>query len=250
MTRLFLPPERLAEEKITISGEEARYLSLVLRARPGEQLMIFDGTGSRYICRIFKVHKKEVVVEKIKKEPYCAESPVSITLAQGLPKADKMDLIVQKSTELGVHRIIPLITERSQVRHTEKTGRWRKIAMSASQQCGRDAIPEIEEPVKFEEFVIQPALPLDKGRTGEGPLKIIFSEEREKSNLKKIFADYKDIRKISIMIGPEGGFTHEEAGTAVDNGFIEVSLGPRILRTETAPIAAISIIEYMLGDMG
>ena len=138
MTRLFLPPEKLTVNQIIISGDQARYLSLVLRIKPGDSLIVFDGSGYRYICKVLQTHKKEVVIEKIKKEPYSAESPVSISLAQGLPKSDKMDLIVQKSTELGVSKIFPIITERSQIRHTEKVERWRKIALSASQQCGRE----------------------------------------------------------------------------------------------------------------
>ncbi|MBI5057801.1 MAG: 16S rRNA (uracil(1498)-N(3))-methyltransferase [Nitrospirae bacterium] len=240
MTRLFLPPEKLSGEKIIIDGEQARYLSLVLRVKPGEQVVIFDGSGHRYICRVLLVHKKEVVVEKIETEPYSAESPVHITLAQGLPKSDKMDFIVQKATELGVRKVIPLITERSQVKHTEKIERWRKIALSASQQCGREQIPEIDVPVEFEGFV--------KGELKGGG--IIFSEEQGERNLKKILTGYKDTKNITLLIGPEGGFTREEVSSAFEKGFIEASLGRRILRTETAPITAISIIQYELGDMG
>jgi len=247
---LFLPREKLSEEKTVITGDDARHLSLVLRVQPGEQLVIFDGSGYRYLCRILEVHKKEIVVEKIKKEPYSAESPVSITLAQGLPKSGKMDLIVQKSTELGVTQIIPLITERSQVRHTEKIERWRKIALSASQQCGRDKIPEIGGVVEFKVFITPPALPLDKGRNEEGLLKIIFSEGHKERNLKKILTDFKEAEHIILLIGPEGGFSQEEVSSAIEKGFIPASLGPRILRTETAPLTAISIIQYESGDMG
>jgi len=153
MIRLFLPPEKLSSEQIIINAEDARYLSSVLRVKPGDLITIFDGQGNRYICKINKIHKKEVIVEKIKKEAYSAESPLSIVLAQGIPKGDKMDFIVQKSTEIGVKKIIPLITERSQVQHTAKTERWRKIALSASQQSGREKIPDIEEAITFENFL-------------------------------------------------------------------------------------------------
>jgi len=241
VTRLFLPPEKLTEEKIMITGDEARYLSLVLRAMPGDKIIIFDGSGCKYECRILKVHKKEVVAEKIKKELYSAESPISITLAQGLPKSGKMDFIIQKATELGVSIIVPLITERSQLRHTEKVARWRKIAVSASQQCGRDKIPEVCEPVEFEKFIRNTPLT---------PLDIIFSEEQNERNLKKVLTDFKDAKNITLLIGPEGGFSIEEVSSAVGKGFIEASLGPRILRTETAPLTAISIIQYELGDIG
>jgi 16S rRNA (uracil1498-N3)-methyltransferase len=285
MTRLFLPPEKLAGEKIIITGDEARYLSLVLRMKAGEQFVIFDGCGQRYICRILQMHKKKVVVEKIKNEPCSAESPISITLAQGLPKNDKMDLIVQKSTELGVRRIIPLITERSQVRHTEKVERWRKIALSASQQCGREKIPVIDGPVEFANFLLNivegdegviPAkagiqrtrvgaiheLPLpdspvkpendeptDKAFSKKTPLKLIFFEEQKGNNLKEVLTSFRDKENVTLLIGPEGGFSNDEVSASVEKGFIKASLGPRILRTETAPIAAISIIQYELGDI-
>jgi len=240
MIRLFLPPEKLTSKKIIITGQQARYLSLVLRVKPGDPLTILDGSGYKYSCNILKCHKKEVLVERIKKEPYSAESPISITLAQGIAKGDKMDLIIQKSTELGVMKIIPLITERSQVRHTEKVERWRKIAVSASQQSGRKKTPEVTEPVNFKEFFARQG-------TGYG---IIFSEEEKEQNLKKTLDDFQGITDITLLIGPEGGFSNDEKNTAIQKGFISASLGPRILRTETAPITAISIIQYELGDMG
>ncbi|RJQ22803.1 MAG: 16S rRNA (uracil(1498)-N(3))-methyltransferase [Nitrospiraceae bacterium] len=242
MTRLFLPAEMLSEEKIVITGEQARYLSLVLRIRPGNRLIIFDGSTYKYICKVLHVHKKEITAVMVNKEPYTAESPLSITLAQGLPKSDRMDLIIQKSTELGVKKIVPLITGRSQVRHTAKTDRWRKIALAASQQCGREKITGIDDPVEFEKFLYNPPFPLFSG--------IIFSEEQKEQNLKRILAGLKDVENIVLLIGPEGGFSEEETEAAVGKGFITASLGPRILRTETAPLSAISIIQYELGDMG
>ena len=258
MTRLFLPPEKLTLNQIIISGDQARYLSLVLRIKPGDSLIVFDGSGYRYICKVLQTHKKEVVVEMIKKQPYSAESPVSISLAQGLPKSDKMDLIVQKSTELGVSKIFPIITERSQIKHTEKVVRWRKIALSASQQCGREKITEIKEPVEFAKFLSglhivnedNNAANVIPEKVGTSHLNIIFSEEQKEINLKKVLKDFKASTDIVLLIGPEGGFSGEEVSAAVEKGFIEASLGPRVLRTETAPIAAISIIQYELGDMG
>lgn len=246
MIRLFLPPEDLTSKQILIQGEQARYLSLVLRVKPGELLTIFDGQGHRYICKVSKIHKKEVLAEKIKKEIYSAESPISIVLAQGIPKSNKMDFIVQKSTELGVQRIIPLITERTQVRHSEKVERWRKIALSSSQQSGREKIPEVDEPIGFEEFIkVQNATSLPSS-SYKG---IILSEEEKERNLKKILNDLQHANKITLLVGPEGGFSRDEESAALHKGFISGSLGPRILRTETAPIAAISIIQYELGDM-
>ncbi|GBD95978.1 MAG TPA: 16S rRNA (uracil(1498)-N(3))-methyltransferase [Nitrospirae bacterium] len=255
MLRLFLPPEKLSSKQITITGDNARYLSLVMRVRPGDPLIIFDGLGYKYSCKILQCHKKEIVVEKISKAPYSVESPVSITLAQGIAKGDKMDFIIQKSTELGVRKIIPLITARTQIRHTDKIERWRKIASSASRQSGRDRIPEIDEPVDIREFLDSIAAPLAGGNTkgvkeSEGGFGIIFSEEKKERHLKEVLSSLKDTKNITILIGPEGGFPMEEVTAAVEKGFTEASLGPRILRTETAPLAALCIIQYELGDMG
>lgn len=277
MTRLYLPPELLIPEQIIITGDQARYLSLVLRAKPGDNLTIFDGSGFKYDCTIIRSHKKEVIAQKIKKETYSVESPISITLVQGLPKSDKMDLIVQKATELGIAKIIPLITERAEVRHTEKLSRWQKIAVAAAQQSGRDRVPEVAMTIAFGEYLeilpaentgsvipaetgIQKTKGLDScrslpsnvsvGSRDENMRRIIFSEEHKSRNLKQILNCLRETKKIIILVGPEGGFTTNEVTAAAERGFIEASLGPRILRTETAPIAAISIIQYELGDVG
>jgi 16S rRNA (uracil1498-N3)-methyltransferase len=239
MTCLFLPPEDLDKQQIVIHGENARYLSSVLRMKPGELLTIFDGKGNRYICRINEIHKKEAVVEKIKEEAFSAEPPILLTLAQGIPKTDKMDFIIQKATELGVHKIIPLITKFSQIRHTAKTERWRKIAQSASQQSGREKIPLIDDPILFGDF-----LALYKDADG-----LIFSEEKRDRNLREILNRLKNSGEITLIVGPEGGLSHEEVESSIEKGFTAVSLGPRILRTETAPIIALSIIQYELGDI-
>ena len=251
MTRIFLPPEQLASDEIVITGDNARHLALVLRIEVGERIEVLDGKGQKYTCTVKKTHKKEIVAEITSKETYSVESPVAVTLGQGIARGEKMDLIVQKATELGVSNIIPVITEHSQVRNTNKVERWRKIAASASQQSGRDKIPEINDLVKFDDYLKSPYnLSFDMGKKQEGLLKLILSESYKEQNLKIILRAEKNIKHIYLLIGPEGGFSQEEVSRAVENGFMEVSLGPRILRTETAPIATISIIQYELGDMG
>ena len=251
MIRLFIPPESISSNTITIVNDQSRYLSLVLRVQPADKITILDGQGYKYDCILVTVHKKEVVAKILSKAPYSVESPVSIILAQGLPKADKMNLIIQKSTELGVRSIAPLITEHSQVRHTEKLGRWRKIALAASQQSGRDRIPDIYDPIDFDKFIARKSSLLEKWHDRKLPLKcLIFSEREKDRNLKKVLSEIKnEAHHIILLIGPEGGFSKKEVTAAVDNGFVEVSLGPRILRTETAPLAALSIIQYELGDI-
>ena len=237
MICIFLSPEELSTEEVIIAGNQAKHLS-VLRVKIGEIITVFDGLGYKYDCKILQINKKNFIAEKLSKAPYSTESPVSITLAQGIAKGEKMDFIIQKATELGVNKIIPLITERSQVRHTTKIERWRKIAISAAEQSCRGKVPEINEPVSLEDF-------LEDRHIG-----IIFYEKETGKHLKQILKEFKDSKEITILIGPEGGFSKGEVNAAVEKGFLEASLGPRILRTETAAIKAISIIQYELGDAG
>ncbi len=221
MTRIFLPLEQLASDELVITGNNARHLALVLRIEAGAPLEVLDG------------------------------EPVAVTLCQGIARGEKMDLIIQKSTELGVNKIIPVITERSQVRNTNKLERWRKIATSAAEQSGRDRVPEILEPVVLNEFLVTPYnLPLNKKGKQDGLLKLILSASYKEQNMKEMLTADMDIKQILLLIGPEGGFSQEEITRSAENGFMEVSLGPRILRTETAPITTLSIIQYELGDMG
>lgn len=237
MICIFLSPEELSSEQVIITGNQAKHLS-VLRVKIGESITVFDGLGYKYDCKILQINKKIFIAEKLSKAPYSAESPLSITLAQGIAKREKMDFIIQKATELGVKKIIPLITERSQVRHTAKIERWRKIAISASEQSCRGKVPEINEPVSLDGF-------LESRHVG-----IIFYEKETGKHLKQILKEFEDSKEITLLIGPEGGFSKDEANTAVGKGFREASLGPRILRAETAAIKAISIIQYELGDAG
>lgn len=241
MRRIFLPPEDITSDIVTITGGQARHLTLVLRARPSDMISVMPGNGYEYKCRIVSVHKKEIRAEVISKAAFFAESPVSITLAQGISKGERMDIAIQKSTELGAARIIPVITERSQFKQAHKVERWRKIALSAAQQSGRDKAPDIVEPAQLEKFLDSIA-PESPG--------IIFFEEKRDRNLKEVLAGFKGIMEITILIGPEGGFTKDEVAAATEKEFVVASLGPRILRTETAPITALSIIQYELGDMG
>ncbi|MEF9476241.1 MAG: 16S rRNA (uracil(1498)-N(3))-methyltransferase, partial [Candidatus Mariimomonas ferrooxydans] len=196
----FLPPEELTTKQITITGEQARYLSLVLHVKPGEQLIILDGLGNQFTCRIIQSRKKEVIAEQLKKAPYSAESPIAITLAQGIAKGDKMDLIIQKSTELGIKKIIPLITKRTQIRHTDKTDRWRKIALSASQQSGREKVPNISEPISYDDFIYScsEATPTSVG--------ILLYEEEKNLKLKEVLGKLRHCKRIVLLVGPEAGF--------------------------------------------
>jgi len=259
MLRIYLPVTHIKEGQIEITGEKARYLVSVLRCSKGDEVIVFDGKGSCLKTRIIRIDKKKVVTEVVERVPSDAESPANIILAQGLLKGQKMDLVVQKVTELGVKEIIPIITERSQIRETGRVVRWRKIAEEASRQSGRNIIPVVHEPIGLRSFL--------KGRgklrgseetlkEKKGEMKgLIFWEEGGlplKDAILKIspspthpFTD----SPIHLLVGPEGGFTREEVAFTVQNGFVVSSLGKRILRAETAAISAVTLIQFLLGDL-
>lgn len=241
MPRLFLPGNFSEKDIITIIGEKARYLSTVLRCNRGDQILITDDKGNSYSAIIMNISGKEATAEILGEQSLNRESPLRITLLQGILKGVKMDLVIQKTTELGVNRIIPVITERSQLRETRKLLRWQKIAEEASRQSGRNIIPEISKPVEFDGIFNQSEMISGKG--------IIFWEEGGE-RLSDILKRFDKTAGISLFTGPEGGFTEKEVGTASENGFAVASLGRRIIRAETAAIAAISILQYELGDMG
>jgi len=253
MPRIFIPPTAVKEGRVSITGEKARYLTSVLRFKKGDELIVFDGEGNCFRTKILKADRREVTVEVLEKFPYDTESPLSIILVQGLLKGEKMDLVIQKATELGVKEIQPVITERSQVRETRKVTRWRKIAEEASRQAGRTKVPVIHEALVFKNFLTEP----EKLKRGQGGLKgFIFWEEGGVS-LKEA------VQKISpsplpsfthsplyLLIGPEGGFTGDEIALAETEGLIVVSLGKRILRAETASLSAVALVQFLLGDLG
>lgn len=241
MRRIFLSDHEIKAGFITIKGEKARYLSTVLRCITGDPLIISDNTGDSYSARIIHATKKEIEAEIIERRYFDAESPLHITLLQGILKGEKMDFVVQKAAELGVKDIIPVITGRSQVRETRKLQRWKKIAEEASRQSGRNVIPSIHDAVDLDGlFTASPLVP-DKG--------VIFWENGG-IGLSEVIAGFKGRDKIKIFTGPEGGFSEEEITAASANGFVAATLGKRVLRAETAAITALSIIQYALGDLG
>lgn len=241
MTRLFLDPEKILRDTAIIDGANVRYLTHVLRSSEGDELTLLDGLGKGYKGKIRSISRDRIDVQIIKAFDKVMESPLEITLAQGIPKAEKMELIIQKATELGIKRIIPLITHRAIVRPkgSMRLERWSKIATSSAQQSGRSRVPVIDGITGYKGF-------LSQGFSGIG---LIFYEGEIKKGLKEFLRGFKDIKEIIFLIGPEGGFTDEEVGMALKKGFTSVGLGPRILRTETAAITALSILQYELGDI-
>jgi len=231
--RIFYPD--LSKTSVKIKGEDLNYLKNVLRAMEGDEVGLFDGKGKTARARISRIEKNEITIYIKEISETRTESPLRATLLQGILKARKMDLVVQKTSELGVHRIQPLITERTEVRETRKVERWKKIAAEASRQCGRAVVPEIAEPALFEEFLAAYDNP-----------GIIFREQGGKS-LKEFQLKGNE---IALLIGPEGGLTEDEVTFALHKKFYQATLGPRILRAETAAVAALSLVQFTLGDMG
>jgi len=247
MPRIYLPVLRFANNRISITGEKARYLTSVLRCRKGDDLIVFGGAAGCFRTIISEIGRHEVIAEVTEKFLCNLEPPVRIILAQALLKGEKMDLVIQKTTELGVTEILPVVTLRSQLRETRKLSRWRKIAEEASRQSGRNVIPVVHEPVQFGSIFSVHASLFTAG--------LMLYEENgmrlsETVEALKRASNTATKRGLVVVIGPEGGFTGEEIALAREKGLLIVSLGQRILRAETAAISAITLVQFLLGDMG
>jgi len=244
MPRIFLPLEE-RPETIHIAGEKARYLINVLRSHVGDEIMVLDGKGSSYNAEITSVKNRELFARVKGAVPYDTESKVNIILIQGVLKGERMEFLIQKTTELGVNEILPVTTERSQLRETRKGPRWKKIAEDASRQCGRTHVPRIHDLLPFRELFAPSSLYAQYFRNSRG---LLFWEEGG-MKLTKARDVLGGCRSLMISIGPEGGFTKEEAYMARSRGFLVTSMGNRILRAETAAIAATALVQYVWGDL-
>jgi 16S rRNA (uracil1498-N3)-methyltransferase len=240
--RFFISPEQVSGQSITISGEDVHHIVKVLRMKTGDELLLCDGKGAEYSATIAQVNKSDIAAEvKARSKREIRYPP--ITLGQGLPKSDKRDWIVQKATEFGVAKIIPLLTERTIVKVREegkRVARWQRIAREAAMQSNRLDIPRVGHLVSFPEFLrtLSP-----RPRT-----LLLLPWEDGTVPIREILRANPDIKNIVVLIGPEGGFSAHEAEAAQGKGFHLVSLGPNILRTETAAVAVLSMIGYEFFD--
>ena len=237
MTRLFCDFPLAIGENIELPKDAARHI-MVLRLSAGDTLTLFNGLGGEYQARITRIDRQRVTTEIVSHSSREAELPYRITLAQGIPEATKMDWIIEKSVELGVSDIIPLAAQRSVVRldndrAEKRLSRWQAIAISAAQQCGRNRLPHIASPVGTGEYLRQ---------TTPSP-RILFSP-RATETLSE-WARHQKPQDITLLIGPEGGFSPEEENMAEQQGVTFLSMGPRILRTETAGLAAVAAINAL-----
>ncbi len=239
MPRFFLDiPD--TEQSIVITGQDARHIAGSLRMRAGDTLTVCNGHGTDFDCVIAAADNEQVVLEVTDRRRTASEPTVEVTLYQGLPKGDKLEWIIQKAVELGVTRIVPVVTARSiakpSPREEQKTARRQKIADEAAGQSGRGILPVVEPPISFADAAGRMA----RERT------VVFYECGGEP-LSTLLADPP--KALSIFIGPEGGIAPEELEKLVENGAAVATLGPRILRCETAPIAALAAVMTLTGNM-
>ena len=241
LTRIHTEEPLGTGKRCLITGSAANHLVRVLRLGVGADVTLFDGTGGEYAARIESIKKDSVAVDVGAHAATERESPLAVSLAQGVSRGERMDWVVQKATELGVGRIIPLITARSVVRldarqAQRKFQHWKGIAVAACEQCGRNRLPELATPVDLMEFL--------GGDASDGDLRLLLSP-RGRMRLSAVNSS----RSIILLIGPEGGLAPQEREAALARDFVEMRLGPRILRTETAAIAALAALQQAFGDL-
>ncbi len=262
ITNFYVNPENVKKDSLKIVGEEAKHIVTVLRHKKGETVDVVDGCGMKYKVLILDLGKDCVEGKILSKKKRENEPMVHLTLAQAICKGMKMDFLIEKATEIGVSTIVPILTQNTVVRMgkiTEedgstsagakrKTQRWTRLAIASMKQSLRSVLPDVQNPIGFDHF-------LPKIKSFD--LSLIASLEkgakslRECGELKKRLRDRKDrLRRVSIMVGPEAGFTDEELSKAKDLGAIPITLGLRRLRTETAGIVFSSVALYELEDLG
>jgi 16S rRNA (uracil1498-N3)-methyltransferase len=240
LTRVYVDAPLASGMRVTLQGSAAGHLTRVLRLRVGEALTVFNGAGGEYAASIEHAHAGRVAVAIGELRAIERESPLTLTLAQGVSRGERMDLVVQKATELGASGLAPVLAERSVVRLTaqqaeRRLNHWRAIAIAACEQSGRNRLPAIASPVPLKDFL----------RTSDGSMRLLLSPAAPAT-----LADLpRLVSAITVLIGPEGGLAEAEQEAAVAAGFKPVRLGPRVLRTETAAITALALLQREFGDL-
>ena len=245
MRRLFY--KGLLQDTIEITGTDAHHLMHVMRARPGQEIIVVDDENQ--VARMEMTAFCETAVTLTLRERLAAdtESPIQLVLAQCLLKADKMDFVVQKAVELGAVGVVPVRSQNCVVRYDAKKAagrrdRWQKIADEAAKQCGRTALLSVEPVTDIADFLQQEAAAADT--------ELIFFYENEQDQTVKDYLSQVTAKRIVLLVGPEGGFSLDEAKAVAEAGGHSVTLGPRILRAETAALAALAVAQYAKGDLG
>ncbi|WP_461815779.1 16S rRNA (uracil(1498)-N(3))-methyltransferase [Faecalimonas sp.] len=243
MHHFFVTPSQVSGDRIYIDGSDVNHICNVLRMKKGEKLQISDGNNKKYICQIDEITVEKVFLQIVEEKIGDTELPSKIYLFQGLPKSDKMELIVQKAVELGAYEIIPVSTKRAVVKldakkASKKVERWNSIAEGGAKQSGRTLVPKVREVMGYKE-ALSYAKELDVVFI---PYELAEGMERTKELIEKIAKG----QSVGIFIGPEGGFEKEEVEQAMKMGAEPITLGKRILRTETAGLTILSILMYHL----
>ncbi|MGB5337315.1 MAG: 16S rRNA (uracil(1498)-N(3))-methyltransferase [Woeseiaceae bacterium] len=242
-TRLYIADAIGLNATINLDSDRARYLGRVLRLRVGDRLSVFDGEGSEYLASITAIGKSSATLSVDEETSTATESNLRVHLVQGISRGERMDFVVQKATELGVKRITPVLTEFGVVkldatRAEKRRAHWQKVAASACEQCGRVRLPLIDTPIPLKNWF--------GSKTARVDTELIL-----KPGASKPLARIEPPRtKVCVLIGPEGGFSDGEFEDAAVAGFTPVSLGPRVLRTETAAVAALAVLQSLAGDLG
>jgi len=243
MQKFIIPEIDSIPSKTSIHGQDAKHISKVLRLNKGDRIDITNGQGKDYTAIIAYTSLDNIGIDIIDEHDSLTESPINITLCSGMLKDKKMDLVIKHVTQLGIYEWIPFYCERSIPIPNEKSmenrqQRWEIIAKEALKQCRRSRLPKISKPLSFKKLL---------DRSGSHDLKIAFWEKatRRIDTLKKTPSN----NKILILIGPEGGFSKEEISQSEEKGFLSYSLGPRILRAETASISSCTLVQHILGDI-
>jgi len=243
MPRYFADSSQIGERQIALTGADVNHIKNVLRMSPGDDITVSNGQGTDYFCHIAELGRNQVLLDIVDSWDSFVELPCKIWLFQGLPKADKMDQIIQKTVELGVYRIVPVVTRRTVVKLDEKKEakrleRWQGISRSAAMQAGRGIIPEVSSLMTFRQ-ALEVCRQLDA-------VVIPYEKAAGMEEARKLVRSLDGVRSAGIFIGPEGGFDREEVEAAADAGASVMSLGHRILRTETAGMALMSILMFEL----
>lgn len=244
-SRIYAPLSLQPDTQVSLSGEQARYVGKVLRLRPGDNVIVFDGKSGEYAASICSISKANVVLNITQHLDIDVESPLHIHLLQCVSRGERMDFVVQKATELGVQRITPVLSQFSVVkldrnRAEKRQQHWEKVASSACEQCGRNSLPQIDFPVALAKWFGDN---LDTQATAGSRLLLSPGASEKLSSVEL------PVAAAIVLIGPEGGFSEAEYAQAVAAGFHNISFGPRILRTETAAIAAVTALQSLFGDL-
>ncbi|MFA0812425.1 16S rRNA (uracil(1498)-N(3))-methyltransferase [Microbulbifer epialgicus] len=244
--RIFSRQSLATQQEVELDESASRHLVKVLRLSAGHPLTLFDGSGGEYSAELIEAGKRaRARTGEFRQED--RQSPLALTLAIGISRGDRFDWVVQKATELGVTTIQPLFTERCEVklsgeRLQKKLGHWRQIAISACEQCERNRIPEIAQPVKLAHY-------LQSATQNDEPESKLVLHHRTQLDLRQWQAERGKPDSALLLVGPEGGLSQLEIDSALAQGFMPLRLGPRVMRTETAPIAALSVLQFQWGDL-